>query len=383
LSEGCFREYGPEGGAAAYEAICKAVNAKAKPVGGGEKGSRAARNFPALGNLPAYMCVIDPVECASSQRDAKGKGEDRFSAELGLYNTSAEPYLLTGLTVEWRLVGEKMWHPASKVLVQNHPRFVPVRAHPLDCTAFKLQFGIPMDGPKSHWGSRGRSLVASKAPIRFRVTIKDLDGGSVSQVLEFVNESVKMESAADEDALFVYADNTAGDERSYVHCTIRNDDNLYVYAGSSYIDVERLQKLAGQACSQKVSEISVSDLSSSSSAYKIDVNALVDKNCQRVWALKVEVSRTDCESSNFGLMMVPLYGKTTPTRPVSVVPPTVSVPETKSSESKTKGADDDDYDNVAANHVRQLRPTPPSSTVVLLQSIERQLGLLLAQTAKK
>jgi len=278
---------------------------------------------------------------------------------------------------EYRFVGDKEYKSVNRLTVGRADTFVPAACSPLSQFPLSLQFSIPSDGPPNFHGSRGRSLCAGQAPIRVRISATDLDGASVSIVQEFLNAPVKVEEPNADDAVFVYADNVVSEERAAVHCTITNDSGkLKVSVGSSSIDEDRLRKLAGEACAKKLSEVPISDLGSNYSSYKYGATALVDRSCQRVWALKVDMVRTDCESQGSGLMVLPLYGKTTPTRAVSI-----SVPahvEAKGSETKSNSAganSDDTFDDADPRAVRKMRASPPST----LEQIQRSLHNLEVQ----
>jgi len=275
--------------------------------------------------------------------------------------------------VEYRFVGENEFKSVSSLTIGRAKIFAPSACPPLGQFPLNLQFGIPSDGPAGYHGNRGRSLCAAKTPIRIRVSAKDLDGAMVSIVQEFINEPTKVEGPAPEDTLFVYADNVVTEERSAVHCSVTQDsDTLKVSVGSSSIDEDCLRKLAGEACAKKVSELPFNDLSCNNSSYKCRTVALVDRSCQRVWAVQVNIDRTDCDATGSGLMLVPLYGKTTPTRPVSIVAPTHG--EAKSDQSKNSGAGnaDDNFDDLPANYTRKMRQPAPSASDDLEQ-IRRSL----------
>jgi len=263
------------------------------------------------------------------------------------------------------------YKPVSNLIIGLAETYLLSACHPLGQFPFVLQFGVPSDGPPSFHGSRGRSLCAGQAPIRFRLTASDLDGSSVSIVQEFLNAPVKVEEPNANDALFVYADNVLAEERASLHCTITNESGvLKVSVGSSSIDEERLRKLAGEGCAKKVSEVPFNDLSSNYSSYKYGATALVDRSCQRVWAIKVDLARTDCESQGSGLMLVPLYGKTTPTRAVTIAVPAPAAEAKEESKSSGAGANaDDTHDDQPAGFVRKLRASPPST----LEQIQRSL----------
>jgi len=279
--------------------------------------------------------------------------------------------LLTHVKVEYRFVGEKDFKPVSKLTIGRAETFVPAACHPLGQFPLVLQFGVPSDGPASFHGSRGRSLCAGQAPIRFKVSATDLDGATVSIVQEFLNAPLKVEEPAANDAVFVYADNVVSEERAAVHCTITDgSDGVKISVGSSSINEDRLRKLAGEGCAKKVSEVLINDLSSNYSSYKYFATALIDRSCQRVWAVKVDMVRSDCESQGSGLMLVPIYGKTTPTRAVAITVPTPV--ENKESESKSSGGGanaDDKLDDLPAGAVRKMRASPPST----LEQIQRSL----------
>jgi hypothetical protein len=386
LSEGSFREYGPEGGIAQYEAAVNQFNeARPKAKIGGDSG-RKARAFQSTGDLPAILWVTAPLQCTESRRDGNGKGQDWFTNEVSLYNTSKEAFLLTHVKVEYRFVGQKEFKPVNGLSISRAQTFVPSACAPLCQFPLVLQFGLPSDGPPNFHGSRGRSLCAGQAPIRIRLSASDLEGATVSLVQEFLNAPVNVEGPKPEDALFVYADNVVSEERASVHCTITNSDQLKVSVGSSSIDEDRLRKLAGEACAKKVSELPFSDLSSNWSAYKYGATALVDRSCQRVWAIKVDIARTDCESQGSGLMVLPLYGKTTPTRAVSFAVPSQVEAKEGESKSNTAGANaDDTFDDQPASFVRNMRASAPSSMEHIqrsLQNLEVQLQRI-ADSIKK
>lgn len=370
FSEGSFREYGPEGGSTQYQAAVNKFNeACPKPKIGGDS-SRKPRSFSSTGDLPAILWVTSPLECADSRRDQHGKGQDLFNSEVSLYNTSKESFLLTHVSAEYRFVGEKEFKPVNGLTISRARTFVPTACSPLSQFPLTLQFGIPSDGPAGFHGARGRSLCAGKAPIRVRVSAKDLDGATVSIVQEFLNEPVKVEGPKPEDTLFVYADNVVLEERAAVHCSVtQQSGSLKVSVGSSSIDEDRLRRLAGEACAKKVSELPFNDLSSNYSSYNYGAVALVDQSCQRVWAIQVNVKRSDCDATGSGVMALPLYGKTTPTRAVSIVSPTHV--EAKSEESKGNGAGnaDDTFDDLPANYTRSVRQSAPSA----LEQIQRSL----------
>jgi len=284
---------------------------------------------------------------------------------------------LTHVKVEYRFVGQEEFKPVRNLSINRAQTFVPSAASPLSQFPLALQFGVPSDGPPNFHGSRGRSLGAGQAPIRIRILASDLDGATVSLVQEFMNSPPSVEGPNAGDAVFVYADNVVSEERACLHCTITKDEQLKVSVGSSSIDEDRLRKLAGEACAKKVSELPFNDLSSNYSSYKYGATALVDRSCQRVWAIKVDIARTDCDSQGSGLMVLPLYGKTSPTRSVSIdVPGQV---EAKEGESKSSGAGahaDDTLDDQPANFARKMRASAPSSMEQIqrsLQNLEIQL----------
>jgi hypothetical protein len=281
--------------------------------------------------------------------------------------------------VEYRFVGQKDFKPVTSLTINQSKTFNPAACPPLCQYPLALKFGVPSDGPPSFHGNRGRSLCAAQSPIRIRVSARDLDGATVSLVQEFVNDAVSVEGPEDNDAVFVYADNVVSEDRSCVHCKVTNEpDNMKVSVGSSSLSDTALRKLAGEACAKKISELPIDDFSCSSSYYKYSAVALVDLSCQRVWAIKVDMERTDCESSGSGLMVVPLYGKTDPARPVSItVPPQKG--ESKEGESKSSGAGanaDDSFDDLPSGFVRKQRASAPSSMEQMqhsLQNLEAQI----------
>jgi len=376
-SEGSFREYGPEAGIAAYEDAVKKYNAaRPKPkLGGGS--ARKARTFTTRGELPALLWVTGALQCTDSRRDAQGKGSDWFSNEVSVYNIASTPYLLTHVSAEYRFIGETEWKPVGHCTV-GKDAFVPAAAHPLAQFPLSLQFDIPSNGPPNHYAARGRSLVASQAPIRVRVTVSDMDGYSATIVQEFLNAPLRVEEPKPEDALFVVADNVVAEERSCAHCTITNEDNtLKVSVASSSINEERLRKLAGEGCAKKVNEVPIDDLQSNYSSYKISATALVDRTCQRVWAIKVDIHRPDCNAHDSGLMLVPLYGKTDPKRQIAIAPPTPTV-EGKDNETKTNNGSnaDDSHDDVPQGAHRKMRMPPPSTLEQIqlsLRNLEQQI----------
>jgi len=194
LSEGSFREYGPDGGLAQYTEAAKRYNDNQPKPKAGDK-PRAIRTFQLTGDLPALLWARSPLACSDSRRDGEGNGHDYFSSEVLLYNLSSEPFLLTHVKVDYRFVGEKEYRPV-KSLQFNRERdpFVPNACSPLQQFPLSITFAIAGQGPKNAHSPRGRSLLARQSPIRVRISANDLSGATVCLVQEFMNQAPDYET---------------------------------------------------------------------------------------------------------------------------------------------------------------------------------------------
>lgn len=390
LSEGSFREFGPDGGIDRYAEAVKRLNENQPKPKAGDK-PRAIRTFQPTGELPAILWTRAPVACTDSRRDGEGKGNDYFSAEVSLYNISQEPFLLTHVKVDYRFIGEQEYRPVNRLQFNREPGFVPSACGPLQQIPLSMTFAIPAEGPPNAHAPRGRSLCARRAPIRVRISANDLAGATVSMVQEFMNSPPDYETAKAADNLFVYADNVVTEERAALHCTAKiASDELTVYVGSNYVKGDELRKLAGTACNQKITEIPITGLSSNYSDYKYHCTGLVDRSCQRIWAIKVDLERTDCDSKSSGVMLLPLYGRTTPTRSVAIAEAktqeAVAAEEPKVNIKVGSPNSDDNFDDVPAQYTRQMRTPPPSPLEQVqrsLASIEQSLRLIVETQQRK
>ena len=128
----------------------------------------------------------------------------------------------------------------------------------------------------------------------------------------FQNPPLKLSSPDKDDKLFLAVDSLRMQERSVVRCTINSSGVLRVRfadASTSWeLDSEQRLKLAHQAVRDQMPLQPVEALHQrEGSSSKLECWAVVDVACRRVFAVKLVLSRTDCDSKAAGYVLVPAF----------------------------------------------------------------------------
>jgi len=172
-------------------------------------------------------------------------------------------------------------------------------------------FGNNVAKCKSNYkGNWYRSYIARHKPLRMRFSFVATDGTIASRVVEYVQKIGKpgtLATRSDEDLVFLAIDDAEHIERVSANIRALSDANLVSIAGSDF-SVLAAKKIVFQAMKEGKGEIALDSFNKSNDATERKVWALVDLDCQTVYAIKMMLTDANTGVACVGYAPVRFYG---------------------------------------------------------------------------
>jgi hypothetical protein len=256
------------------------------------------RNFKTGGELPLKI-KLEGIQV----NNRSSIGGDSFAMELSFINTQKDDIITICETrIQWKLKGEKEWKKVDnqEVLLGSSWPCKPLQ--PIH-GAFSV---FVNDAEKRSREVRmfNKSWIARFKPIRFRFEFEDLSGKKAVQIIEFLNPPPYIRPPSDDVKLFLYVDDPEFQTRDSLNIYDEDLQNGRVFKiNSDTFNVETLNKIVFDATSQRQFEPSIQKYTGDN--YKWDAFALIDENCNRIYAVKVIIE--NAFASSIGYYRVPMY----------------------------------------------------------------------------
>eukprot|EP01125_Pyxidicula_operculata_P001354 TRINITY_DN11254_c0_g1_i1.p1 TRINITY_DN11254_c0_g1~~TRINITY_DN11254_c0_g1_i1.p1 ORF type:complete len:618 (-),score=127.34 TRINITY_DN11254_c0_g1_i1:94-1947(-) len=266
--------------------------------------TKARSNFPNQGNQKNIKIKVDNnTKVAANPRHLPKA--DIFESQISLINTSKEPLVIVEAKCDWRLVGNSEWKSVDEFHINT-----PFTLDAVGTAQVHFSAVINDETKDVRWFDR--SWIARKQPLRLRVTFEDSNGLQRSQVLEYVFAPYKLDEPKEDDLLFVKVDNPDKWDRDSVR--VRSTSSGVVDIDGNTKTENDLRGIVFKAMQDGVTEVLLFEREKDNGT-KWKSFALIDLNCNRVYAVKVVIWND--VSSSVGYAKLPLYGDVSETKPNS------------------------------------------------------------------
>ncbi|KAJ3289471.1 hypothetical protein HK104_007430, partial [Borealophlyctis nickersoniae] len=318
VSEGGFKPYKPLTPYVVPETVRYGVTLTGKPV------RKPRTDFKTVASSPDISCVISPSSDPPLRANPKWAHptKDTFIGTVTIFNKSSD-VTIASATASWRLVGDKEWKdPMSFALTD--PEVLPTNIGPKQTQTFSFETAVPRSEEEvAHdikWWDR--AYIARHRPLRLKLVFKTIDGETCSTILEYVFTPYKIEEPKDDQLAFFFFDDPEQLCRNSVAVSASTWNDEVITLPTKRLTVTDLNKLVYTAMKTGKTEVDIqinATFSSSRTDYW-NAWALVDLNCQRVYALKFilrqgkEVEKP-CRGC-IGYVLVPEYGESEERREV-------------------------------------------------------------------
>ncbi|KAJ3273039.1 hypothetical protein HDV01_004816 [Terramyces sp. JEL0728] len=230
--------------------------------------------------------LLSVLECKANPKYAHTDC-DLFEGEVSAFNQCEieTPVVIGLIKAEYRVIGED-YQPCDIETDVKCPFAVE------NFKSQRLKFTIKV--PRSEADSKleikwwDRALIARDRPVRLKITFQNPKGNSSSIIHEYVLKHFKYETKKEDDLAFIFLDNPYTLTRVYVRAKVESDSSISLEnTGLSFTKLD-LNKIVLRGIKESTSEINL-DCNTTKDDTSISVWALIDLNCNKVYAFKVQL----------------------------------------------------------------------------------------------
>ncbi|KAJ3312590.1 hypothetical protein HDV04_002907 [Boothiomyces sp. JEL0838] len=334
---------------------------------------KAKQDFRTQGDF-AGQVLLSVLECKANPQHAHTDC-DLFVGEVSCFNhsESGNTAVIAIIKAEYRLIGDE--YQSCEIETDLKCPFAVE-----NFKSQKLRFTIKV--PRTEADAKlqikwwDRALVARDRPLRVKITFQNHKGQNSSIIYEYVLNHFKYETKNDEDLAFIYLDDPFTCTRVYVRAKVDSDSTLILENTGLTFTKADLNKLVLRAKKEGVSQINL-ECNSKRDETDILVWALVDMNCNKVYAFKVQLASKI--GAALGYVPVPSYSNTEAIMDISYASETDSFPNIRPPEVVHYAQEDNLDLNTEPPSISEVKP---ASKDVQLSSLNDRIDRLTVAVEK-
>lgn len=325
---------------------------------------------------------------------------DTFFGSISVFNKAAansnNPLTIASATAAFRLIGDQTYTPVNALELVDTK--LPLTVDPRQSSEVKFKAVVPRTEKDIKLDIKwwNRALVARKRPLRLKLILKDIEGDECSLVLEYVFSPFPQDKPKDDDFGFFYIDDHERSSRYAVRVSPSTWGSAVINIGGKEFNSEDLTKIVYGARKSGETEVDMMiNHEGDYGAWGWNAWALVDLNCQRVYAFKVLVKQEKLIEKKtracLGYVLCPEYGEATESKPIKYATEKIKFP-TLEPETEETVLEDDLVDDWVPEPEKPKEAAVPNGTgsvagggvFVMPEALERRLASIdenLARTA--
>ncbi|KAJ3224705.1 hypothetical protein HK099_008023 [Clydaea vesicula] len=321
---------------------------------------REPRTFKTLNSSEFPIIVLPDEHCSilANSKLANYEG-DFFNGKFAIFNKNpTEAMIISKIENFYRYVGVKEYTKTSNFKIESD---FPLEVPPKKSVQVEWSCYIERDPndkiPQLRWWDK--SVNARHRPLRLKFLVKGLEGDTASHVLEYVYKPYKQKDLeTDTDTEYNFRLDDENLFQSYIEKVKvkefgNNDTTLVEFSKiNCSLNKNDLDSLVFKGKRLNVTEVEIDrKYEDSDGIFKGNLWALIDTNCQRVYAIKVLITQGSFYETKtkavLGYIPIPNYASSTKTKEIKLAEEKIQFPILKE-EEKREIITDDEFDDVEA-----------------------------------